>query len=90
MHDQQHSDMMQQITGQVRSMFYLVDEPATTLTIQAEGEAITVRAFGQLALDLRELPRGATICATIHDTSPDCLEIIGFSVIGSCAGISSS
>jgi hypothetical protein len=29
----EYPDPMQQITGQVRSMFYLVDEPATTLTI---------------------------------------------------------
>ena len=28
------SDPMQQLTGQVRSMFYLLDEPTTTLTIQ--------------------------------------------------------
>jgi hypothetical protein len=31
MHDQHHSDMVQQITGQVRSMFYPLDEPTTML-----------------------------------------------------------
>ena len=53
----QHPDLMQQITGQVRSLFYLVDEPATTLTIQLDGQTITVRAAGQVALELRALPR---------------------------------
>ena len=32
----QHPHPMQQITGQVQSLFYLVDEPATTLTIQLD------------------------------------------------------
>ena len=74
----QHPDSMQQITGQVRSLFYLVDEPATTLTIQRDGQLITARASGQVALDLRALPRGATICATLHDASPDDPQIIAF------------
>lgn len=56
MPDQQDSDMVQQITGQVRSMFYLVDELAMTLTIQTKAQTITVRASGQVALDLRTLP----------------------------------
>ena len=88
--NEQHTDTIQQITGQVRSMFYLVDEPATALTIEADGQTIATRAYGQLALDLRALPRGTTICATLYDAPPDCLEIIAFSVIGSCAGIPSS
>jgi hypothetical protein len=67
--NEQFPDPMQQITGQVRSLFYLVDEPATTLTIQLDGQTLTVRASGQIALDLRALPRGATICATLHDAS---------------------
>lgn len=79
----QHPDTIQQITGQVRSLFYLVDEPTTTLTIQIDGQTLTVRASGQLALDLRALPRGATICATLHDVSPDCLLITAFTVIPS-------
>ncbi len=81
MHDQ-HPDMVQQITGQVRSLFYLVDEPTTMLTIQADGQPIAARASGQVALDLRALPRGATICATLHDDAPlDYLEIIAFTII---------
>jgi hypothetical protein len=82
MHDGHHSDMVQQITGQVRSMFYLLDEPTTMLTIQATGQTITARSSGQLALDLRALPRGATICATLHN-APDDLQIISFLIISS-------
>ena len=70
----------QRCTGQVRSLFYLMDEPTTTLTIQANGQTITVRASGQVALDLRVLPRGATICATLHNAPPDCPQIIAFSI----------
>jgi hypothetical protein len=51
----------QSLIGRVRSMVYLLDDLATALTIQVEGRTITARAFGQLALDLRALPRGATI-----------------------------
>jgi hypothetical protein len=75
--------MVQQITGQVRSIFYLVDEPTTMLTIQAEGQLLTARAFGQLALDLRALPRGATICATLHDGQLECAQLIAFTTIPS-------
>jgi len=74
----QHSGTIQQIIGQVRSMFYLVDEPTTTLMIQANGQMIAARASGQLAMDLRALPRGATICVTLRDL-PDDHQIIGFS-----------
>jgi hypothetical protein len=88
--NEQHTDRIQQITGQVRLMFYLVDEPTTTLTIQTDGQIITARANGQVALDLRALPRGATICATLYDAPPDCLEMIAFTVIPSRAGIPSS
>ena len=63
-------------------MFSLVDEPTTTLTIQADRQTITARASGQLALDLRSLPRGATICATLDD-APDNLQIIAFLLIPS-------
>ena len=56
--------------------------PTTTLMIQAEGQTITVRATGQLALDLRALPRGATICVTLND-APDDLQIIAFLLIPS-------
>ena len=80
--NEQHPDTIQQITGQVRSMFYLVDEPTTTLTIQADGQTINARASGQLALALRALPRGATICATLND-APDDLQIIAFLLIPS-------
>jgi hypothetical protein len=76
--NEQFPDPMQQITGQVRSLFYLVDEPATTLTIQLDGQTLTVRASGQIALDLRALPRGATICATLHDASSYEPQIVAF------------
>ena len=81
--NEQLPDPMQQITGQVRSMFYLMDEPTTILTIQLDVQLITARAFGQIALDLRALPRGATICATIHDASPYDPQIIAFILISS-------
>jgi len=72
---------MQCCIGQVRSLCYLLDEPATTLTIQAGAQTITARASGQVALDLRALPRDATICVTLHDGQSDSLEIIAFSVV---------
>jgi hypothetical protein len=81
--NEQLPDPIQQITGQVRSLFYLVDEPATTLTIQVDGQTITARASGQLALDLRALPRGATICATLHAAPPHDPQIIAFAIIPS-------
>ena len=77
----QHFDRIQQLTGQVRSMFYLVDAPTTTLTIQSDGQTITVRATGQLALDLRALPRDATICATLNDEQLDCPQLLAFTII---------
>ena len=77
----QHLGTVQQITGQVRSMFYLVDEPTTTLTIQLDGQTIAVRAAGQVALDLRALPRGATICATLHDAPPEQTHLITFTIM---------
>jgi len=73
-------DMIQQLTGQVRSMFYLVDEPTTTLTIQRDGQTITAHAAGQVALDLRALPRGATICATLNSAPPHDPQIIAFTI----------
>jgi hypothetical protein len=79
--DDQLPDLMQQMSGQVRSMFYLVDEPTTILTIQADGHTITARASGQLALDLRALPRGATICVTLQDAQLECAQIIAFTLI---------
>jgi hypothetical protein len=79
----QHLGTVQQITGQVRSLFYLVDEPTTTLMLQADGQTVTARASGQLALDLRALPRGATICATLRDAQLECAQIIAFTLIPS-------
>jgi hypothetical protein len=76
-------DSGQRFTGQVRTLFYLLDEPVTTLTMQIDGQTITTRAFGQVALDLRALPRGATICATLHLAQPDCPQIIAFTIIPS-------
>lgn len=81
MNDEHHPDMVQQITGQVRSMFYLVDEPTTMLTIQLDGQTIAARASGQVSLDLRALPRGATICATLSDVPPHDTQIVAFTVV---------
>jgi hypothetical protein len=78
--NEQLPDPMQQITGQVRSLFYLVDEPTTILTIQLDGQTITARAAGQVALDLRALPRGATICATLHNAPSHDPQIIAFTI----------
>jgi hypothetical protein len=75
------STSMQHCIGQVQSLCYLLNEPATIVTIQAGAQTITARASGQIALDLRALPRGAIICATLHDAPSDNLEIIAFSVI---------
>jgi uncharacterized lipoprotein YbaY len=74
---------VQRCIGQVRSLCYLLDEPTTTLTIQAGAQTITVYASGQVALDLRALPRGATICVMLHDVSPDCPQVIAFAIIPS-------
>ena len=79
--NEQLPDPMQQITGQVRSLFYLIDEPATTLTIQLDRQLITARASGQIALDLRALPRGATICATLRDAQLEGAQIVAFTII---------
>ena len=76
----ERSHTEQPLIGQVRSMFYLVDEPTMILTIQLDGQTITVRAAGQVALELRALPRGATICATLHDASPYDPQIIAFTI----------
>ncbi len=78
-----HPTPIQQITGQVRCMLYLLDEPTTMLTIQADGQLLTARASGQVALDLRALPRGATICATLHHASLSDPQIIAFMLISS-------
>jgi hypothetical protein len=75
------SAAVQRCTGQVRSLCYLLDEPTTMLTIQSDRQTITARAFGQLALDLRALPLGATICATLRDALTDDLEIIALILI---------
>jgi hypothetical protein len=80
MHNQHHPDRMQQITGQVRSMFYLVDESTTMLTIQADGQTIAARATGQIALELRALPRGVTICATLQNRQLECAQIVAFTI----------
>jgi hypothetical protein len=48
---------------------------------QADGQTLTVRTSGQLALDLRALPRGATICATLHDEQLDCPQLLAFTLI---------
>ena len=82
MHEQ-HPSTIQQITGQVRSMFYLVDQPTTILTIQLDGQLLTARASGQVALDLRALPRGATICATLSDAPPHDSQIVAFAILPS-------
>ena len=76
----ERSHIEQQMIGQVRSMCYLVDAPTTILTIQADGQTITARASGQVALDLRALPRGATICASLHNAPPGDLAIVAFTI----------
>ncbi|HEX5690430.1 MAG TPA: hypothetical protein VFX76_10535 [Roseiflexaceae bacterium] len=81
--NEQHADTTQQIIGQVRSMFYFLDEPTTMLTIQSGGQTITARATGQIALDLRALPRGATICATLRTEQLEGAHIVTFTVITS-------
>jgi hypothetical protein len=75
------SDSGQRFTSRARSMVYLLDEQATILTIQVDGRTITARAYREIALDLRALPRGATICATLHYEEPGCPQIIAFTVI---------
>ena len=77
----ERSHTEQQLVGQVRSMCYLVDEPTMILTIQLDGQTITVRAAGQVALELRALPRGATICATPHAAPPHDPQIVAFAII---------
>ena len=62
-------------------MFYLVDEPVTTVTIQVDRQSMTARATGQVALDLRTLPRGAMICATLHDEQLGYVQLLAFRVI---------
>jgi hypothetical protein len=79
--NEQHPSMIPQIAGQVRSMFYLVDEPTTAVSIEADGQTVTAQAFGQLALDLRALSRDATICATLHDAPPDQAHLIAFTIL---------
>jgi hypothetical protein len=77
----ERSAPVQRCTGQVRSLCYLLDEPKTTLTIQAGGQTITARASGQIALDLRALPRGATICVALHAAPSHDPQIIDFAII---------
>jgi len=76
--NEQLPDTIRQITGQVRSICFLVDEPTTIRTIQRDGQLIAARSSGQIALDLCALPRGATIDASLHNAPPDYLEIIAF------------
>jgi hypothetical protein len=45
------------------------------------GQVITIHAAGQVALDLRALPRGTTICATLHDAPPDQAYLIAFTLM---------
>jgi hypothetical protein len=44
--NEQHFSTILQITGHVRSMFFLMDDPATALIIQIESQLITARASG--------------------------------------------
>ena len=81
-------DTEQGLIGQVRAMFYLVDKATTTLTIQIDEQAITARAYGVVALDLRALPRGATICATLRYEQPDQPQIIAFTILPSWPRVS--
>ena len=76
----ERSAPVQRCIGQVRWLCYLLDEPTTTLTIQSDGQTITAHASNQIALDLRALPRGATICATLHAASTCNPQIIVFTI----------
>jgi hypothetical protein len=58
-------DTGQRFTGRVGALFYPLDEPATTLTIQADGWTITARAFGQVALD-------SARCSVVRRSAPRC------------------
>ena len=78
--NEQLPDLEEQMSGQVRSLFYLVDEPTTILTIEIDGQLITARASGQLALDLRALPRGATICVTLRSDPAHDPQIVAFTI----------
>ena len=49
--------------------------------MQRDGQLITVSASYQVALDLRALPRGATICATLHATPSHDPQIVAFAII---------
>ncbi len=67
----------------VRSLcrgLYLLDKPTTILTIQLDGQTITARAAGQVALDLHALGRGATIRATLNSAPPHDPQIIAFTI----------
>jgi hypothetical protein len=77
----ERSAPVQHCIGQVRSLYYLLDEPTAILTIQRDGQIITAHASGQVAQDLRALPRGATICVTLHDAPPDCPQVIAFAIL---------
>ena len=77
--NEQHPDTVQQITGQVQSMFYLVDESTTALTIQTDGQVSAVRAYGQIAWTsarchaARRSARHSTMRRpTIRRSSPSC------------------
>ena len=79
----ERSTPVQRCIGQVRSLCYLLDEPTTTITIQAGAQTITAYASGQVALDLRALPRSTTICVMFQDVSSDCPHIIAFAILPS-------
>ena len=82
--DDELPNIRQSLMGRVQSMVYLLSEPATTLTFQVDGQAITARAFGQLAMGLRALPRGATISVElIAQAEQDYPQITTFTVIPS-------
>ena len=66
------------------SLNLLPDISYPTLTIQTDGQTITARAFGQVALDLRALPRGATISVElIAQAEQDYPQITTFTIIPS-------
>jgi hypothetical protein len=75
------STTIRQLTGQVRSMVYLLDEPTTILTIQIDGQTVTARAFDQVALDLRALPRGVTMRMKLDQASSNRSYLIAFTVM---------
>jgi hypothetical protein len=62
----EHPDTIQQIIGQVRSLFYLVDEPTTTLTTRSMGRQLLPTPLARSPWT----PRAAAWCDDLRDAAP--------------------